>query len=284
MGTFLKQPYPYYYRGRSLIILLGLLFLASTSFNYFFEPFGNNPAEMKFSFFWICVIHSLNAGLTIALVVFVAHFVVDKDNWTTGRELLLWSIFLLAVGIAQFFIRDFVYDNPRNWTTRYLLEEIRNTYLIGGILLLMLVSLNFNRLYFQNRVQAQSIIIQPRKRPDQNRSIAIRTTVQQDNFSLNPDAFVYAHSEKNYLNLYLEVAGTTQQKLIRMPMKQLDDQLEDISDLVRVHRSYLVNLRRVLSVEGNASGYQLQLEGATIPIPVSRSFIPSFQERMESMG
>ena len=282
--TFLKQPYPYYYRGRSLLIFVLVIFVAGTCFNYFFEPFGVNPAEQRMSYFWICAVHSLNAVMAIMLVAALAHPFIEEDKWTVGREVLFLIIALLVIGIAQFLLRDLIYDNPNNWSMGYFLEEIRNTYLIGGLIILMMVSLNFNRLYFQNRIEAQSIIIQAREETNQRPLMVIETDVQQDNFNLQPNSLIYAHSEKNYLNLYMDVEGKLEHKLIRLTMKRFEDQLQAIPDLMRVHRSYLINLRRINAIEGNASGYQLLLDGIELEIPVSRSFIPRFQKQMQAMA
>ena len=282
--NFLNQPYPYYYRGRSLLVFVLVIFVAGTSFNYFFEPFGVNPAEQRMSYFWICAVHSLNAVMAIMLVAALAHPFIEEDKWTVGREVLFLIIALLVIGIAQFLLRDLIYDNPNNWSMGYFLEEIRNTYLIGGLIILMMVSLNFNRLYFQNRIEAQSIIIQASEETNQRPLMVIETDVQQDNFNLQPNSLIYAHSEKNYLNLYMDVEGKLEHKLIRLTMKRFEDQLQAIPDLMRVHRSYLINLRRINAIEGNASGYQLLLDGIELEIPVSRSFIPRFQKQMQAMA
>jgi len=43
---FLRQPYPYYFKGKNLLLLAVMIFAMSMGFNYFFEPltptFGQN--------------------------------------------------------------------------------------------------------------------------------------------------------------------------------------------------------------------------------------------------
>lgn len=288
MTTSLKhifaQPYPYYYRGRSLLLLLVAIFVAATAFNYLFEPFGINPAEQRMSYFWICAVHSLNATLAILLVAFFSSLVVRDELWTIGKELALIAIFLLVVGVAQFLLRDLVYDNPKNWSMAYLLEEIRNTYLIGGLILLMLISFNFNRLYYQNRIGAQSIVIKSNSSISAADRIPITTDVRSDDFHLDVTSFLFARSDKNYLHVYHAREDGIDRKLVRMTLTDLSDQLENHERLLRVHRSFLVNLDKVTSVDGNASGYRLEVEPGDQQVAVSRSYIPEFENRMSKVG
>ena len=64
--------------------------------------------------------------------------------------------------------------------------------------------------------------------------------------------------------------------LIRITLKELEEQLKPISSIFKTHRSYLVNLNAIQSISGNAQGYQLLLKNCSIIVPVSRSNISNF--------
>ena len=74
---------------------------------------------------------------------FINRYLKSDVNWTLGKELLNLSILLLLIGIAGFLIRDLIYTNSDNWSLRYFLEEIRNTFLIGFLLLIIVLPINF---------------------------------------------------------------------------------------------------------------------------------------------
>jgi DNA-binding LytR/AlgR family response regulator len=40
----------------------------------------------------------------------------------------------------------------------------------------------------------------------------------------------------------------------------------------------MINIRKILSVTGNAQGFKLFLDGIPEPIPVSRSYVTEFRE------
>ena len=59
--------------------------------------------------------------------------------------------------------------------------------------------------------------------------------------------------------------------LLRGSLSRFEEQAHH-PDVVRCHRSFVVNLRQVASVSGNAQGYKLQLQNYPSPIPVARRY------------
>ena len=60
----------------------------------------------------------------------------------------------------------------------------------------------------------------------------------------------------------------------RVTLSSFEAQLEKSSGLVRCHRSYLVNLKNVENISGNAQGLKLELKNQSEMVPVSRKYIP----------
>src|SRR5690606_2340252 len=142
------QVYPFYYENlRSIFLILCCLAGISFLFIFLFEPFNVNVSEHKISSLGVIALHSLIPVPIAFLYVFVLNKTVKNiENWTLGKELLHLLLILLLIGLGNFFIRDFVYTNPDNWSFRYLWEEIRNTFLVGGLILTIILPLNLERL------------------------------------------------------------------------------------------------------------------------------------------
>ena len=66
-------------------------------------------------------------------------------------------------------------------------------------------------------------------------------------------------------------------------MKELESALSPYSNIIKTHRSFLVNLLHIHSVSGNAQGYKLHLSNFDEPVPVSRNMIEDFNARMKHM-
>lgn len=281
---FLHTPYPFYFRGKSLIQFGLVIFLLAFLFNYFFIPFNVNPSEHRMDYLWICVIHSLMPIVILLLMYPYIYFSPTLDeHWTIRKELVFLSVFLLLIGIGQFLIRDLIFDNPNNWSWGYLREEVSNTFLVGILLVSIIVSVNFNRLNARY-IKEANIIEHSRRAYNTPKSVGIvpiETHVKMDRFDLEIDQFLFAKAEGNYLMLYMYTGNNLNQILKRITIKEFEKQLGIIDQIVRTHRSYIVNLSFLKHVKGNAQGYQLTLLHANETIPVSRNMIPTFESRLQ---
>lgn len=59
--------------------------------------------------------------------------------------------------------------------------------------------------------------------------------------------------------------------MLRSSLSRLENQLEG-QNIVRCHRSFIVNLDKVEKVTGNAQGYKLHLETPELVVPVARKY------------
>jgi hypothetical protein len=276
--TYIKQPYPFYYEDfKKVFILLFGVAIISFLFSYLFDPFDVNQAEHKISSLWIVIVHAF-MPIPIALAYFfLLHKTVkDKRQWTIGKEFLNLALLLFLIGLSSFFLRDFIYTNPDNWSFRYLWEEIRNTFLVGSLLLILILPLNLERLLnshfnFLKQITTPSSIIKS------SNSIHINTPILGEQFEINMGTFLFAQVEGNYIEIiYSSVTGLGK-LLKRMTLKEFEEQLNPFPYVFKVHRSYLVNLQSIESISGNAQGYALRLKNFSEgTIPVSRSKIQEF--------
>ena len=284
LSAFLKQPYPFYYKGKQLFYFAISIFMMSLFFNYLFEPFNKYTPEHKMDFFWISVIHSVNAALVVFLFFGPVSIKVNEDKWTVKKEMILATFLFVSIGIFQFLIRDLIYDNPYNWSWRYLIEEIRNTCLVGVLFFSILVPVNYIRLKSQHTDIASQFNTNPHPEKIANKvqTVAIQTRQKSDDFSLDPNGFLFAKAEGNYLEILVSQNGQVQKLLKRMTLKEFEAQLNAPDHIIRTHRSYLVNLHHVSDIKGNAQGYQLHLTYHPETIPVSRGMIPLFESRINT--
>ena len=275
---YLKEPYPYYYsdQKRLFLFLLGIT-IFSFCFSYFFEPFDVNVAEHKINSFWILVIH---AGLPFPLAYLyfsMLNSIVKEDKtWTIKKEILNLSVILLIIGIASFLIRDLIYTNPDNWSITYFWEEIRNTFLIGFLILIILLPLNLERLKNKYESSLKGLSINP-VQAESNMLISLNDSVLNETFELKINEFVLAKVESNYTEIYTFSSNRINKTIHRITLKELEVLLKPYSQIYKTHRSYLVNLNAIKSISGNAQGYHLLLKNCAVIVPVSRSKIENFK-------
>jgi len=278
INTYVRQPYPFYYEDlKRVFSLLCLFSISSFLFTYFFEPFTMNEAEHKVSSLGILVLHAL-IPVPIAMVYFffLNKTVTDIDKWTLRKEFFHLAIILLLIGFANFLLRDFIYTNPDNWSWRYLWEEIRNTFLVGSLLLVIVLPLNLERLMYKHLKFLKKLPSHP-SLERKSGTVQINTPMPSEQFELDTKRFLFAKVEGNYLEIFNSSSNGFEKHLKRMTLKEFDEQLSSFPMVHKVHRSYIVNLQAIESISGNAMGYELHLndycEGT---VPVSRSNIHDF--------
>lgn len=96
--------------------------------------------------------------------------------------------------------------------------------------------------------------------------------------SVHPGKLLLMKAEDNYVHVFYMAAGVTQKELIRTSLKKLEGELSG-HGFVRAHRSYLVNMSKVVFFRKTSKGHQLQLDGMEdLTVPVSGSYLDVFKE------
>jgi|JI10StandDraft_1071094.scaffolds.fasta_scaffold90554_3 hypothetical protein len=279
---FFQQPYPYYYFRTNLFRLAATAFVIIFVFLLAFKPFIVNPAEQRVSYWLICAIHAFVPAMVFSIYFFVADGLLSetaKDRWSLGTEIAHLCILFFLFGIGSFLVRDIIYTNPDNWSWYYLTEEVKNTFLGGTLISLLLILLNFYRLY--SHAQQDAIKISKQLHPSISNAvhaISITTNVKSDDFELDLASFLFARASGNYVEVYSKAGMRVTKQLKRLTLAQLEAQLS--SHVLRTHRSFLVNPDHIVHVSGNAQGYELSFSGTDLKAPVSRGSITAFNAAM----
>ena len=87
--SLFSQPYPFYYKGKNIWVIAGLLFVMTILFNYIFEPFVVYIPEHKMDYFWISFIHACSPVAIIGLLTLFKTTLKTEENWNVQKEILL---------------------------------------------------------------------------------------------------------------------------------------------------------------------------------------------------
>lgn len=282
--NYLKEPYPYYYGNQNrLLFLLVLLSILSFCFSYTFEPFEVNITEHKINSYAIIFIHAfVPLPISYIYLKILDNNLPKNFNWTLGKEILHLSIILLIIGTASFLIRDFIYLNDNNWSLRYFWEELRNTFLIGFLLLIIVLPLNLERLIKKHKARIKKINASASEKLEST-LVTLKNSDNQNIYEFRLNEFVFAKVESNYTEVFTFTHNKLLKELIRIPLKELEAELKPYEFIYKTHRSYLVNLNAIENVTGNAQGFQLQLKNCSHSVPVSRTNITNFNTTLNNL-
>jgi DNA-binding LytR/AlgR family response regulator len=103
-------------------------------------------------------------------------------------------------------------------------------------------------------------------------TINIKGNNKEENISFVLDDLVYISSEGNYASFFIKSNNGIKERVLRNTLSNINKDLKDYKNIIRCHKSYIINSNYMDSISGNARGYFL--ESQTIPqqIPVSRKF------------
>ena len=102
-------------------------------------------------------------------------------------------------------------------------------------------------------------------------------------FSISSDNLYFIESDDNYIQVwYTDISGEMKKYMLRCRLKTVEESFAD-SDLVRCHRKYIINIRKVRVLSSEKDGYAVELENDNTPrIPVSRTYEDAVLSRFNS--
>ena len=91
--------------------------------------------------------------------------------------------------------------------------------------------------------------------------------------SVKLDNLYYIKAEDNYINVFYQRSGVIASYMLRCKMKTIEDNCAESSSLMRCHRSYIVNIKKVSVLHNEADGFVLDFEREGLEsIPVSKTY------------
>lgn len=281
MIGFLHQPYPFEHSTKkSLSITLGAT-LFVTFFLFLFQPFGLHVYD-GMNFFLIC----LEFGLATGAVMAISYFLViplfpkifNEENWTVIKHICWVMVLLISIAIANTFLIYLIDIGTFSWQT--LLVSVGQVMAIGIIITTLFVSLDYLRHFKTNQREAKKLDLSTDQSSHSTDTISLFSENENEQLHLKADELFYLTSADNYVEVVYQSEKKITQKLLRGTLQKAEKQI-NYPDIIRCHRSYIVNLQKVVSVNGNAQGYQLGLREINKIIPVSRSCKKAVLKRLK---
>lgn len=278
---YLTQPYPYPEKKWRVLTLISLFVGV---FITFFKPFGLHHLQGNLKY-PILLGYGLVTFIALVLVMVILPqllptFYNDK-KWTLAREFLMLALILFTIGLANFaYTITFVRFNQPWWETLLMFQFF--TLVVGIFPVTFVLVLNQNKLLKQNLQSAgvlnkslsdKAVQLKPQE------EITLIAENEKDMLTLTEQQLSYIETEGNYASIYyFNDDEDLKHELLRSPLKRLQEQLARSPAIFRCHRAFMVNLKHIENVKGNAQGYRLTLKNVPNEVPVSRGYVAAFKE------
>ena len=246
-----------------------------------FQPFGVNNFDPQFSISAQFLLSVSLIGLAVFCALAANEFVL-RPLVLRSPGLRGWLAWLgwtyLLLGTVCFLFYNYLGDwHDMHWASYFgFLRDVgmMTTFPIAGFLFYIR-----HESLKSEFVQLQSF----RSASPSSRLVHFDSDNLNENLSVALDDLLYLESQDNYLAVAWLENGRPRSNLIRSSLKKQEQSLDE-PDLVRCHRAFMVNLRRVKHCRGNRHGLKLGLAGTDRIVPVSRAYTAEILERLESMS
>jgi DNA-binding LytR/AlgR family response regulator len=185
----------------------------------------------------------------------------------TYLEYIIWSfaeIVIVSYVYTRLTVDNFAPLEENSWDifSRSLLYgtiALGIPYIISGMYFAIIDKNRTIRLLnYDNVVTDEPVLPDTRKITLYDNSGALK-------LSLSTDNLYYIESDDNYIKVwYTDSKAELKQYMLRCRLKTVEESFRD-SGLVRCHRKYIVNLKKVKVLRKESEGYVLELDNETIP-------------------
>jgi hypothetical protein len=276
MVDFQKPIPPYLYEKRNIIRLVLFTSLFALVFINIYSPFGVdkwfNLTRLELLTYSSLIILT---GVLVVVISRIIMFQVCKRNLIYIWQYLLWifiEVFFMALFYALF--EKFFLDDSRIFSDLVKVSA-RNTALV------LLLPYSLLWLYFSWKDTKEQI---DRLAESQSFSTNIRNMIPfyDDKgilkFSIKKENLLYLESAENYVSICYLNKDNVSKYLLRDTLKKIEENFSG-TEIIRCHRSYMVNFDKVKVIRKDKDGLKLELDNpSVIDIPVSKTYVNSVMQ------
>lgn len=287
--NFFSKPYPSDKSIRRWLLTSVCIGIFIGLFLIVFQPFdtGNIP-DRSFRILFlggyglltiiVCIIYGL-------LLRFLFPKWMDEKSWTAGKEIVGTLSIIFIVSICNLFYTNIVFHRT--------FEPVQIPYWAAITLLVSIIPVSFTVMLRQGKMSRESegmakemnVEIEQRKDepPQKVEPVAAQWIFTSENEKEKVEAdeknLLFIESADNYSTFYILEQDQLKKQMLRGSLKKMEELANNLT-LFRCHRTYIVNLSKVISVSGNAQGYRLHFDGTEITVPVSRNLGKELKQKL----
>ncbi|MEZ5042918.1 MAG: LytTR family DNA-binding domain-containing protein [Saprospiraceae bacterium] len=270
--TYLEKPIPFLVDAKDKWLFILFINLYVAFFLLIFQPFGVNNYDPT---------HKIRLSLLIGISTFTGINILVMVLYEFGLNPILWKVsnrktlglrlvFLwLILSTCTFYIYNWMGDF-HDWLWSSYAGFIRD---IGLMLVIPTIGII---LYFNQREVKKEVTYlkrQPIQVAKMENMISLVAENGKDKLLLDSTLLILLEAQDNYVAIFHLEHQHLKKTLFRSSLKKLEEQLE-ASQIIRCHRSYLINPDYIQKAQGNAHQLQLSIHHFPDTVPVSRTYIP----------
>lgn len=270
-GVFL-QPYPF--DAHQLTPLRRVIKSSAEGFFIalfliIFEPFNINnwqdPNKIYYLIGFGLITTFSTIFLRLAIIPALPTF-FNEEKWTVGREIITILLLLVIIAIGNFVFLSLVLHDT------FSLSNFFWSFVFVILIGLFPVSFGVISNYiYQLKKYQKPVAVKHHTEAEVVSKLELVAENGKDTFEVLEANLLFIESADNYAVIHYAEGESLKKELLRSSLTRLEKQIGS-ENIVRCHRSFIVNLNRVEEVTGNAQGYKFHLQPLELIVPVARKY------------
>jgi hypothetical protein len=274
MFEFLDKPYPFDNILNAFLRIGFGIALGMFLFILFFQPFELDNTDVNN---YILTIAGFS-GITFLLIGVLQITLpwsfpkqLNKKNWDLKREIILQFLLWVLNSVAWSFYIVYVANVK---LSMYL--EVKIVILSLAPPLVILFAKEIRSL----RMQLYGLRVQHREKRQEH--IELVSENRSESLIMESSELILIKSAENYVEIHYLAGGKGTKKLLRGTFKSIEDQLMPFSQMIRCHRTCIINMDHVIKLQKEYGRIYLKMNGIEEEIPVSRQYLLGIRNALGS--
>jgi len=255
-----------------------------------FKPFGGDILMSAYMVFFCGSLAGLISTVIIPML-FPGYF--NEAKWTLKKNLIwvVWIniIFLIIMFLGLNLFLILRYNSFQDLTFKKFLWWFYIQVIFGiplGIIINLANQYYLLKKHVKIATNINNTIHKELKSGLEETKQEILTYYGQNLFDFETDKFnklrlsaeniVYVEALGNYLNIFYH-DNEFNKITVRETLSNIEQKLENVKQIYKPHRSYLINIQYIENVTGDSQGLKVHLKSTSKLIPVSRNKIKEFK-------
>ncbi len=267
---------PYLIEKKNIVKIIIFTALFALVFINIYSPFGADKwfNLTKLQFFTYSSLVILTGVMVVVISRIIMYFVYRKRTINYVYFIIWIGAEILSMASFYALFQKFALNDAREFLDLVRLSA-RNTALV------LLLPYSISWLYLSWRDKKEMI--------DRMGEITSVTGSEKEmipfyddrsvlRFSVRRENLLFLESTENYISICYLNNGKITKYLLRDTMKRMEEKFAG-SDIIRCHRSYMVNFGKIKVIRKEKDGLKLDFGDAQLPdIPVSRTYVANVME------
>lgn len=242
-----------------------------------FKPFGLQVLSGKYLITITLGYGLVTTGYLIIHLLIILSF-LHENNWTVWKEIINILVIIAMIGLCNYLFHSIYFSQTFNLIT--LIKFQFETLAVSFLPISLITLLKQNILLKKYLKEAEEINRRKDCRFSENCDetlIAISAQNPKNNITCNCNDILFFHAQDNYVIIHFVKDLNHIKEITRTTLKKIKDDINEYNNFFHCHKSYIVNLDKVINVSGNAQGLKLHFDNINDIIPVSRQLHKEFK-------